>query len=96
MLRLQAPEHSGSRQQARELVSNLSPDVSGQSVRLDCGQLLVPTPSFLDEIVKQVLEVGKASCLEIVDASQRARDLITRSAENRGVSTRLKITTGVP
>jgi hypothetical protein len=95
MLRITPPEHAGSRPQALDLVASLPSELRGQTVVLDCSRLLVPTPSFLDEIVKQVLEVRKAGCLEVVDASQRARDLISRSSANRGVSRRLKIAAGV-
>jgi hypothetical protein len=56
----------------------------------------VATPSFFDEVVKLVLEVGDAACLEVINASQRARELLERSAANRGVSGRLKIAAGVP
>jgi hypothetical protein len=79
-----------------ELVSGLPQKLAGKTVVLDCNQLLVPTPSFLDEVVKQVLEVRQASRLEVVDASQRARDLISRSAANRSVASRLSIVSSVP
>lgn len=95
MPRLQPAEHAGSRPLAQELVSDLPADLAGQTVVLDCGRLLVPTPSFLDEVVKQVLEIRNAAYLEVVDASQRAQDLVSRSAANRGVSRRLKGATAV-
>ncbi|HXQ88027.1 MAG TPA: hypothetical protein VN733_00160 [Solirubrobacterales bacterium] len=96
MLRLRPDEHAGSRPQAQDLASQLPGDLAGQTVVLDCGHVLVATPSFLDEIVKQVLEIRNAALLEVVDASQRARDLLSRSVANRGISTsRLKIAAGV-
>ncbi len=91
MLRLQTPDHAGSRDQAIELVGSLESDLSGQTVLVDCSRLLVGTPSFLDEIVKQVLEMRNAEALEVSGAPPRARDLLERSAVNRGVSDRVQV-----
>lgn len=91
MFHLQTPEHAGSREHARNLLSGLPQDLSGQVVVLDCGPLLVATPSFFDEIVKLVLEAGRAACLEVVRPSRRARELIERAGTNRQVSDRVKI-----
>ena len=91
MLRIQTPDHAGSRDQAVSLVATLSDDLSGQTVLLDCANLLVGTPSFLDEVVKQVLQVRDAATLEASDAPNRVRDLLERSAANRGVRDRLRV-----
>lgn len=91
----QTPQHAGSREQARELVGVLPQPLTGQWVTVDFGPLLVPTPSYCDEIVKLTLETGGAERLEILNASLRARQLIERSAQNRGVSSRLRIAAAV-
>jgi hypothetical protein len=91
MLQLKTPEHAGSRQHANALLSGMSRSLAGQVVTLDCGRLLVATPSFFDEIVKQVLVVGGAARLDVLKPSQRARELVERAATNRGVSDRLSI-----
>ena len=91
MLRIQTPDHAGSRDQAVSLVATLSDDLCGQTVLLDCANLLVGTPSFLDEVVKQVLQVRDAGTLEVSDAPDRARELLERSAANRGVRERLRV-----
>jgi hypothetical protein len=91
MLRLQTPDHAGSRDQAVSLVAMLSDDLSGETVLLDCSKLLVGTPSFLDEVVKQILQVRDASTLEVSDAPDRVRDLLERAAANRGVRDRLRV-----
>lgn len=88
ILRIEPPEHAGARDQARDLVESL-PDLSGRDVVLDCARLLVGTPSFLDEIVKQVLDHRGAQSLCVHGASGRVQDLLQRSAQNRGLRDRL-------
>ena len=95
MLQAQTPQHAGSREQARELIADLPQPLAGTRVAVDFGPLLVPTPSYCDEIVKQVLEIGGAERLDVLNASLRARQLIERSAENRGVSGRLPIAAAI-
>jgi hypothetical protein len=87
--RIQAPSHAGARDQARELADVLGTDLAGQDVILDCTDLLVGTPSFLDEVVKQVLVVRNAKALSVQMASARVHELLERSADNRGLSDRL-------
>jgi len=90
MLTIKTPDHAGSRDQVRDLVSTLADDLSGQSVLVDCSGLLVGTPSFMDEIVKQILQQRHAETLEISGGPPRARELLERSAENRGVRNRVR------
>jgi len=59
---------------------------------IDCSNLLVGTPSFLDEVVKQVLEARNAASLDVTNAPERVRRLIERAGDNRGVSDRLRVT----
>lgn len=89
MKELTVPDHAGSRPQAQRLVELLPDDLTGQTVVLDCSHVVVGTPSFFDEIVKQVLVLRTASELEIAEASPRSSQLLERAAENRGVGDRL-------
>lgn len=91
MLRIKTPDHAGSREQAQSLTRQLPPDLAGERVTLDCSEMVIGTPSFLDEIVKQVLTERGAAGLEVAEAPERARELIERSANNRGAGGRLKI-----
>ncbi len=91
MLRIETPEHAGSREQARSLIQPVGSELSGKTVSLDCSKMIIGTPSFLDELVKQILELGEADWLEVNDAPQRARELLERAAENRGVGDRLRV-----
>jgi hypothetical protein len=71
------------------LAAQLGADLAGEDVVLDCADMLVGTPSFLDEILKQILVVGEAATLSVVSASARAQELLERSAENRDLRDRL-------
>jgi hypothetical protein len=93
MLQIETPEHAGSRDQARSLIQPVPGDLSGETISLDCSKMIVGTPSFLDEVVKQILELREAEALEVNDAPERARELLERAAENRGVQDRLRIAT---
>lgn len=92
MFRIEVPDHAGLRDQAQDLSWVLPSDLAGDTVVLDCAGLIVGTPSFLDEIVKQVLIVRHAAALEVRDAPVRAGDLLKRSAHNRGVGERVTVT----
>lgn len=88
-LRIRTPPHAGARDQARELLGSLPSDLGDQDVVLDCADVLVGTPSFMDEIVKEVLVVRGARSLSVQMAPARVQHLLERSAENRGLRSRL-------
>ena len=58
---------------------------------LDCAQLKISTPSFLDECVKLVLVERNADALDLIDATERTQQQIERSANNRKVSTKVHV-----
>lgn len=89
-----APEHAVARDQARDLAASLGPDLAGSEIVLDCSSLLVGTPSFLDEILRQVLVERSADILDVRGSSDRVRQLLERSAENRGVASRVRFAAG--
>jgi hypothetical protein len=89
LARIETPAHAGARDQASALVARLPSDLSGIDVEVDCSSMLVGTPSFLDEIVKQILVGRNAQSMSVVAASARAHHLLERSAANRGLSDRL-------
>jgi hypothetical protein len=91
MIRVETPDHAGSREQARMLAATLPGDLGGRTVLLDCSELVIGTPSFLDEVVKQILVLRHADALEVSDAPDRARDLLERAASNRSVRERLRV-----
>ena len=90
MTTLYPPAHAGSREQARALVARLPEDLAGSGVAVDCSELTIGSPSFFDELVKQILIVRKADLLDVISTSQRARTLLQRAAYNRNVVDRLR------
>jgi hypothetical protein len=91
MIRVETPDHAGSRDQARTLAVSLPESLEGETVLLDCSELVVGAPSFFDEMIKQVLVLRRADALEISGARDRARDLLERAAQNRSVRERLRV-----
>jgi len=91
MIRVETPDHAGSREQAKALAATTPADLKGQTVLLDCSELVVGAPSFLDEVIEQLLVLRHADALEVSGAPDRARDLLERAAGNRGVRERLRV-----
>lgn len=87
---IRTPAHAGARDQVHELAGALPSDLSDQDIALDCRDLLVGTPSFMDEIVNELLIVRGARSLSVQMAPPRAQQLLERSAENRGLRSQLK------
>ena len=85
--------HSGSREQARTLIADLDDDLSNRTIVIFCKDILVSSPSFFDELVKQTLVERQALALEIIGACERCIQHAVRSAANREVSDRLHIST---
>jgi len=65
--------------------------LSEQSVLLECADLAVSSPSFLDEVVKEVLVARGARELRAMRTSRRVGELLHRAATNRGVHDRLVV-----
>jgi hypothetical protein len=84
-----APQRSGSREQAQRLAAELGRELAGLDVELVFDHNEVATPSFLDELVRQVLVDRQAESLRVVNASVRARKYLERAAMARDVSRRL-------
>jgi hypothetical protein len=60
-------------------------------VLLDCRGIAIATPSFADEILKQILIERDARRLEVVNAPHRLAELLTRTAAPLGVNDYLRI-----
>ena len=92
MAALRAPERSGSREQARTLLDDLPESLVDALVEIDCANVFVATPSFMDEVVKILLVERNAAVLRLTAAPERTTQHAIRAATNRGVATRLEIT----
>lgn len=87
---IQAPRLVTNRDQARALSAQLPVDLEGCEVQVDCSSLQASTPSFVDELIKQVLVDRGAARLTIVQAPERTAHLAQKFAANHGVTDRLE------
>jgi len=86
---VRTPELMSSRRQARELVASLPAELAGSEVVIDCSALLATAPSFLDELLNEILLRRHASTLRVVGATPRVRHLLVELADNYGLSKHL-------
>jgi len=70
---LETPAHAGARDQAQSLVATLPPHLGGSEIVLDCSVLVVGTPSFLDEVVKQLIVERNVDRVQVLHATTRVR-----------------------
>jgi hypothetical protein len=93
MVDVQAPAKSRSREQARQLMASLPRDLAHTRVRLDCRNMTVATPSFADEILKEVLLRRHAQHLDVTNAPGRFAELLERAAARLAVNERVDVAT---
>jgi hypothetical protein len=91
-MNVEAPVRLGSREQATKLLAGLSLDLTGQTIVVSFRDNLSARPSFVDELVRELLFVRGARCLVLKDAPELVRSTAQRSAVSRDVESRLHIT----
>ena len=91
MVTLHAPVKSRSREQAQEITSVLPASLADAAVLLDCQDTAIATPSFTDEVLKQILVERRASSLTVVNAPRRFAELLLRAAVRLRIDDRLHI-----
>jgi hypothetical protein len=85
---ISTPERVGGRDQARLLAEELFA-APGVSITVDFSHSDVVTPSFIDELVKVLLEERRVGSLTLKGLGERERRLATRSAGVRSLSDHL-------
>ena len=86
------PERAGSRKEARtHLEKTLPADLTGLTVNVNGDGLAVSAPSYLDELVKVILEERHADRLVLRNCPRRAAGLVLASAQRRGLEDRLVV-----
>lgn len=83
------PRVVGTRPAVAPFLDHLRADLKGETVVLDCRSLLSGTPSFADEIVKQVLADRRADELLVLGANSDFGADLAASAAAHGVIDRL-------
>lgn len=91
MVKVHAPVKSRSREQAQELASVLPSRLTDADVLLDCRGTAIATPSFTDEILKQILIERDAHSLEVINAPNRFAELLVRAGARLGIDDRLRV-----
>jgi len=89
---LTLPVRAGSRLEARTLLEAQPADLGGVVVRIDGTQLGAGSSSFMDELVKVVLEQRGAEGLVLDGVTSRAATFAEAAAQRRGVAGRLSVT----
>lgn len=88
---LTAPELVSSRPVAREFARELAADLSTVEVTVDCGEVTAAAPSFIDELIKEIVIQRHAASLRLVNVPTRTADYARRSAALRQVADRVDV-----
>lgn len=88
---IRLPRVVGTRPAVAPFLASLDDKLAGQRVVLDCRSLLSGTPSFADEMIKQVLVVREADELLVVGASTDFADDVMQAARDHLVSDRVHL-----
>lgn len=91
MYEVTLPRLVGSRQSAAVILDRASHAIAADRVVLNCRELLSGSPSFADEVVKQVLIDGQAAELVVLAAGDDFARYILESASLHGVQDRVAI-----
>jgi hypothetical protein len=89
---VEAPARLGSREQAGELLAHLPTDLTEQTIVVSFRENRSARPSFVDELVREILFVREAGCLVLEDPPELVRSTALRSATSRGLDKKLIIT----
>lgn len=90
-MKIVLPRLVGTRLFADELVDGLPGPLEGSVVEVDCAELRTGTGSFADQLVLRVLDFGKASSLQLIDAPDDFGRLVQKAAANHDVQNRVQL-----
>jgi len=77
------PVKPNTRQQVELFIDHMPQDLTGKTVIVDASNVDDITPSFTDELSKQILSVRKAQDIVVVSAPYRMKQYIQMLAKNR-------------
>jgi hypothetical protein len=85
-MNLTTPPNVGTRELVRAWLDAVLPtDLAGTVVAVDCAPMTVPSPSFIDELLKVVVVERSAARIRLTNPTPRAEALALRSAQNRHI-----------
>ena len=91
MTAITTPERVGGRDQGRSVAESIAGDIAGSTLIVDFSHTDVVTPSFLDEMIKVLLEERELGHLTLRGLGERDQRLARRSAEVRALQDRLTL-----
>ena len=89
---IEAPKLLGSREEAEELVAQLPADLVGHVIKVSFGATRSVRPSYIDELIRQILVERTADRLILQDVPEGAEETIRRSAVYRRLIDRVEVT----
>jgi hypothetical protein len=90
VISINAPERLGGRGQAREFVSGLPDDLTGETVVVSFAATKAARPSYIDELIRVILEERGADRLMLSGLPSWAKETANRSGVFRGLLERLE------
>jgi hypothetical protein len=90
------PALAGSRPAAAELLAGLPADLSGAEIAVLCRDLLTGSPSFADELVRQLAVERNAGRLVLVGAEETFERYVRDAARAHAVAERVATRGGHP
>jgi len=82
---IELPERTSNRAEATKLVDDAIGETRVAVLTVDASQMVLSAPSFLDQLVKDVLITRRVPELVVVSATERAGRLLTAAAIRRQV-----------
>lgn len=79
-----------SRRAAAEFCAQLLP-AAGDVIIVDFKETEAASPSAMDEVVRQLLQLGNAKRLVAINVSARVQNLLRRAAERRQTADRFEV-----
>ncbi len=97
MVELTIPRLAGTRDAVVDLLRehDVPQDLAGTTVVISGRDVVASSASYVDELVRQVLDVRAAAELVLVSPPDQFRDRVLEAAQRRGVTNRVRVTTAV-
>jgi hypothetical protein len=77
---LSLPQFVSSRPMARDVAAAVPVNLMGEHVIVDFAGVTAAAPSFVDELIREILVVRSAACLELSGIAERTAAYARRSA----------------
>lgn len=86
MVNLSSPDYIGGRAAAAEWLADLDADLTGVRVDIDCAALISTSPSFVDEVLKDLVIERGAQLVKMKDVPLDVATWIDDAVKRRGIS----------